>query len=374
MLFRSRVCSVLCLPLRRQEAVQGLLYLEHALTPQAFTAGRIALLRHLASQAVISLENARLYAEVQQAEAALRQANEALEARVEARTHELKQAQASLVETARRVGMAEVASNVLHDVGNTLTSLIVDTEQMSAAVKASRMDRVAKVFALLTEHREHLAEFVTRDARGQQLFAYLPGLAAELEQERETLRRNLAAMSANVQRVRTIIHLQQDYPRATLLLEECALAEVLDEALRLQAGALGQAHVRVFKEVAPLPRVKVDRHRLIQILLNLLSNARQAMEGTAPERRSLWLRVRAESTSLVLQVEDTGHGIAPEVRERLFTQGFTTRKDGHGIGLHSSALAARLMGGQLGLDSPGPGRGTTATLVLPFPGLGVGGV
>ena len=363
----TQTCSVLCLPVQRQEKLHGLLYLENALTPHAFRPGHITLLQHLASQAAISMENARLYADVQQAEAALRHANEELERRVEERTRELKQAQARLVETARMAGMAEVASNVLHDVGNTLTSLVVDTEQMHTAVKASRVDRVSKVFSLLEAHREDLSDFVTHDVRGRQLFAYLPGLAAELTQERELLLRGLKGMSRNVERVRTIIHLQQDYPKATLLEEECELSEVMEEALRLQAGALRQAGVRVLMELAPLPRVTLDRHRLIQILLNLLSNARQSMEATEPGRRSLWLRLGADAEWIRIQVEDTGQGIAPEARGRLFNQGFTTRKEGHGIGLHSSALSARLMGGQLTLDSEGPGRGAIATLVLPFP-------
>ena len=362
----SQARAVLCLPLQRQEQFHGLLYLENALTTGAFRPGRITLLRHLASQAAISVENARLYAEVRQAEAALRQANEELERRVEERTRELKQAQAHLVETARSVGMAEVASNVLHDVGNTLTSIVVDTEQMHRSVEASRVDRVEKVFKLLAEHRPHLSEFVNHDERGQQLFTYLPGLAAELMQERESLRQGLGTLGRNVERVRTIIQLQQTYATSSLLVEECELAEVLEEALRLQGGALRQAGVRVEKEVAPLPLVKLDSHRLLQILLTLLSNARQALEEVAPGQRMLWLRLQREGEWIRLQVRDNGQGIAPEVTPRLFNHGFTTRKGGHGIGLHSSALAARLMGGQLRLESAGPGQGATATLELPL--------
>jgi predicted ATPase/signal transduction histidine kinase len=358
--------SLLCLPLLRKERLHGVLYLENALTPQAFRPGRITLLQHLATQAAISLENARLYGDVQQAESALRQANEQLERRVEERTRELKQAQASLVETARMVGMAEVAANVLHDVGNTLTSLVVDTEQLHALVAGSRVDRVAKVSALLDAHRDRLPDFLLHDARGRQVLTYLSGLSTELVQEQDALRQGLRAMSRNVERVRTIIHLQQDYPKATLLEEECDLAEVVDEALRLQSGALRQAGVRVTRDLASVPRVKVDRHRLLQILLNLLSNARQAMESVDVARRELRLRLEDDTRGgLRLRVTDSGQGIAPEVRGRLFTQGFTTRAGGHGIGLHASALSARLMGGELTLDSEGPGLGATATLVLP---------
>ncbi|MDY7232942.1 trifunctional serine/threonine-protein kinase/ATP-binding protein/sensor histidine kinase [Hyalangium rubrum] len=362
----GRVGSLLCLPLERKGAFYGLMYLENALTTEAFNPTRIPLLQHLASQAVISMDNARLYAEVRQAEAALRQANEELESRVEERTRELREAQSRLVETARMVGKTEVASSVLHDVGNALTSLVVDTDELRHTVATSRTGRVEQVVKLLENHRDNLADFLTQDPRGRQLFTYLSGLAGELAQEREALRQGMEDMTRNVDRVRSIIQMQQAYAKATLLVEECDLAEVLEDALRLQAGALQHAGVKVLKELSPLPRMRVDRHRLLQILLNLLANARQAMDTVEPGQRQVRLRLYVEEGWIHYQVVDNGKGIAPEVREQLFTQGFTTRKEGHGIGLHSSALAAKLMGARLTLESAGQGLGATATLKLPI--------
>ncbi|MFL5344519.1 MAG: AAA family ATPase [Hyalangium sp.] len=363
---QSHARSVLCLPLKRKQ-IHGVLYLENSLATGAFSPGRIALLQHLASHAVISLENAQLYSEVQQAETALRQANEELEARVEERTRELRQAQARLVETARLVGMAEVASNVLHEVGNTLNSLVVATESLRNEVAASRVVRVEQVASLLEEHQHKLPEFLTQDPRGLQMVPYLTSLAGTLKQEQVDLQESLRDMTRHVERVRAIVHLQQTYARSTLLEEECDLAEVVEEALRLQHSALHQAGVQVTTELEPI-RMRVDRHRLLQILLNLLSNARQALESVPPGRRLLGLRLRREGEWLHLQIEDNGQGIAPEARSQLFSQGFTTRKDSHGLGLHSSALAAQLMGGQLTLESAGPGQGATATLRLPTSG------
>ncbi|HEX8700039.1 MAG TPA: ATP-binding protein, partial [Myxococcaceae bacterium] len=362
----ARTGSLLCMPLRRKEQFFGVLYLENALTTEAFNPNRITLLQHLASQATISLENARLYSEVRQAEAALRKANEELESRVEERTRELKQAQSRLMETARMVGKAEVASSVLHDVGNALTSLVVDADEMRQTISTSRLDRVEHVASMLQEHRDRLAEFLTQDPRGQHLLTYLSELGGDLAQERLALRQGMEDMSRNVARVRSIIQTQQAYAKATLLIEECNLAELMDEVLSLQAGALQQAGVRVVKELTELPKVRVDRHRLLQIVLNLVANARQAMDGIAQEERLLRLRLWRDDAWIHIQVVDRGKGIAPEVKQHLFTQGFTTRKEGHGIGLHSSALAARLMGCQLSLESPGLGQGAIATLKLPL--------
>jgi signal transduction histidine kinase len=141
---------------------------------------------------------------------------------------------------------------------------------------------------------------------------------------------------------------------------------LVDEALRLQQGALFQAGITVSREVQALPPVKTDKHKVLTILLNLLSNARQAIEAHPQDAPHLTVRAALEDGWVRLQVVDTGVGIAPDIRERLFTQGFTTRTEGHGIGLHSSALSAQLMGGRLTLDSEGLGHGTTATLLIPF--------
>jgi predicted ATPase/signal transduction histidine kinase len=358
--------SLLCLPLSRGETLGGVLYLENDLATEAFSPSRMALLEHLASQAAISVENARLYEEVRRAETALRQSNDELERRVEERTRELKQAQSHLMETARVVGMAEIASNILHEAGNALTSVVVDSDLLRRTVEDSRMGRVKQVAEMLEERQGDLADFLTQDPRGSLLPGYLSSLAEELLQERAALQQGLEDLDGHVSRVRTIIQMQRAYAKSMVLTDECDLAVLVEEALRLHRVASRQSPVPITKELAVLPLVKVDRHRLLQILLNLLSNARSALEPVPEAERYMGVRLAVEGGWIRIQVVDNGEGLAPEVREHLFTQGFSTRKDGYGYGLHASALAARLMGGRLTLESEGPGKGAVATFELPF--------
>jgi predicted ATPase/signal transduction histidine kinase len=358
--------SVLCLPLVRQEELRGVLYLENSLASNAFTPARLSLLGYLASQAAISIENARLYADIQHAEAALRRANDELEKRVEERTRELQQAQTQLVDTARAAGMAEVATNVLHNVGNVLTSAIINVQVLTQTVGASRMGRVKQVSALIEEHQSTLADFLTRDPRGLRLPGYLSGLADELLLEQAMLREGLDAMNRHIEHIRAIVQVQQTYARTTLLTEECDLAGLIEDALSIQLPALKRHGVNMVRELSPLPKVRVDRHKVLQILINLISNARNAMASVPGDQRHLHVRLDAVGNTARIQVVDNGMGIAPEFRERLFSQGFTTREGGHGLGLHSSSLAARMMGGSLTLESEGPGKGATATLKLPL--------
>jgi predicted ATPase/signal transduction histidine kinase len=363
---RGRARSVLCLPLLRQGDFRGVLYLENGLVTNAFTPSRLSLLGHLASQAAISIENAQLYAEVQRAEVALRSANDDLERRVEERTLELKQAQARLVDSARGAGMAEVAANVLHNVGNVLTSAVINLQTMVETVKASRLGRIRQVAHLLEEHHGGLAEFFTRDPRGTQLPAYLSALGDELLREQRTLQESMEAMGKHIEHIRVIVQIQQTYARNTLVLEDCELSTLIEDALSIQLPSLQRHGITITRELSPLPTLRLDKHKVVQILVNLFSNAKNAMLVLPREQRHLHVRLTAEDTSAHIQVVDNGMGIAPEIRERLFSQGFTTREGGHGLGLHSSALAAKMLGGSLTLESDGPGRGATATLTLPL--------
>jgi len=137
----------------------------------------------------------------------------------------------------------------------------------------------------------------------------------------------------------------------------------------MNAGALTRHNVEVVKNVAELPTLPLDRHRLLQILVNLISNAKQAMDGASDQSPCITLGaalVDVEARPVLrITVADNGEGIAPENLIRVFAHGFTTRKNGHGFGLHSCVLAAQEMGGTLTARSDGFGRGATFILEVP---------
>ncbi|WP_224243822.1 trifunctional serine/threonine-protein kinase/ATP-binding protein/sensor histidine kinase [Hyalangium gracile] len=363
---RGLARSVLCLPLLRGEQFLGVLYLENDLSPRAFTAASLTLMGHLASQAAISLENARQHADVQRSEAALRRANDELKQRLEERTWELQQAQARPPDPHRDAVHSEMAASMLHNVGNVLTSAVVNLHKVREQLDASRMGRLKQVAALMEEHREDLADFLTRDSQGTQLAGYLIGLADELVREHSTLRAGTGELGKQIEHLRAIIQVQHAYARSSLLPEECDLARIVEDALSIQMPALQRHGVAVTRELKVLSKVRLDKHRVLQILINLISNARNAMNEMPESRRQLHVRLDVKGDTARIQVVDTGMGIAPEHRERLFSQGFTTREDGQGLGLHSSALAAKTLGGRLTLESEGPGKGAVATLELPL--------
>ncbi|HZH77568.1 MAG TPA: ATP-binding protein, partial [Archangium sp.] len=304
--------------------------------------------------------------EVQKREVALRQANEGLEQRVDERTRELKDVHRQLVQVARQAGRAEVATSVLHNVGNVLNS--VHTSAMLAKERLSglQVEHVGQVATLLQERQSDLGTFLTQDERGRNVMPFLNQLGQHLQNEcRETLSL-LDEVGRYTEHIGTIVKLQQNYTRTPRLNESADLAELLEDALRINSAGLTRHEVRVERQLSPVPQLITDKHKVLMILVNLISNAKYALDETPEETRCLTLRMEAPTSDRIrIMVRDNGMGIAPELLTRIFQYGFTTRDEGHGFGLHSSALAAQELGGTLTAHSEGPGRGATFTLELP---------
>jgi len=137
----------------------------------------------------------------------------------------------------------------------------------------------------------------------------------------------------------------------------------------MNALAIERHGVQLVREYSRSPAVLVEKHKVLQILVNLIRNAKYALDERGHSDKRLTLRVGVNGNDMVkILVIDNGVGIPPENLERIFAHGFTTKKHGHGFGLHSSVLAAKEMGGTLTVHSDGPGTGATFTLELPCQG------
>jgi two-component system NtrC family sensor kinase len=305
--------------------------------------------------------------ELAQANEALRQAQGGLEARVRERTQELKETQRRAVELARQAGMAELATNVLHNVGNVLNSINTSSQILGERLRELRVEPLLKVSTLLGEQRASLAAFFSEDGRGRRLPQYLDKLGQHLASDRAEMLEMTGEMQRHVEHIRAIVQLQQTYAMSSNIVEVTSLEELVEDALRMSEAALGRHGITVERQFVPLPRMMLDKHKMLQIILNLVSNAKYALSIRPPGQRRLTLKVDHPTQERIrMQVSDNGIGIPRELLTKIFQHGFTTRHDGHGFGLHSCAIAARALGGSLEAHSEGPGMGATFTLELPF--------
>lgn len=272
-----------------------------------------------------------------------------------------------LADTSRRAGMAEVASGVLHNVGNVLNSVNVSCTVIGEILTQSRVSTLARVAGLLHEQSDDLAGFFARDPRAPVVPRFIRELSDELEEEKRSAHGELQALIKNVAHIKHIVVMQQNYASLGGVTEPIKPAEVMEDAIRLHETALTRSGISIIREFDEVPSVQGDRNRVLQILVNLVRNATRALSDSGRPDKRLTLAIHADGGQRVtMSVIDNGTGISAEHLPRIFSYGFTTKHDGHGFGLHSGAAAAREMGGSLSVKSEGTGKGAAFHLVLPF--------
>jgi len=282
--------------------------------------------------------------------------------RAEASLHDLHK---KLMEASRQAGMAEIATNVLHNVGNVLNSVNVSAAMVVTLIRKSKLKNLPKVVGLLRENEANLGAFFSQDPRAGKLPSYLDQLAGLLEQEQSTTLKELAELQKNIEHIKEIVALQQSYAKVSGVLESLQIRDVVEEALRMNASALARRGIQVARDYGEVPPITTEKHKVLQILINLIRNAQYACDQSGQAGKLMTMRVVQAGERIRISVSDNGMGIPAENLTRIFNHGFTTRKDGHGFGLHGGALTAKELGGVLSVHSDGPGRGAVFTLELP---------
>ena len=269
-----------------------------------------------------------------------------------------------LVKASREAGMAEVASGVLHNVGNVLNSLNVSTNIAADKLHHMRLRGLEHSVRLLKEHAHDLSTFLSKDSKGKRLPDYLEKLLKHLITEHSVIDAEFQTIKTNLQHIKQVIAAQQSYTSVPHVSEPVVIPDLIEDALMMTIAA--HDRVAIARDFETMPEVMLDRHKVLQILVNLLRNAKQSLDQHAGPKV---LRIRACSTpnnTLRIEIEDSGVGIPPETQGRIFEYGFSTKKDGHGIGLHISALVAKSLGGSINFNSPGAGNGACFVLTLPM--------
>ncbi|HEV2456690.1 MAG TPA: HAMP domain-containing sensor histidine kinase, partial [Verrucomicrobiae bacterium] len=230
-----------------------------------------------------------------------------------------------------------------------------------------KIQNIGQVARLLREHANDLGDYLTKDPKGRQLPDYLAKLATHLGSEQTLILKEIGFVRTKIEHIKQIVATQQSYGKVMGLAESIRVDDLVEDVLRIQAVELAEHQVNVRREYAPkMPEIVVDKHKVLQILLNLLSNAKHACIDSETTPKEVNIRVINGSGRIQVTVSDNGVGIPPMNLKKIFSHGFTTRKNsGHGFGLHGSALAAKELGGSLEANSEGPGKGATFVLEIP---------
>ena len=272
-----------------------------------------------------------------------------------------------LMSTSRMAGMAEVATGVLHNVGNVLNSVSVSATVVAERLRRSKVTKLQRAITILREQNANLAEFLANDPKGKLLPEYLATITEQMAGEQVRLLDQMDAVGQHIEHIKEIVAMQQSYAKVSGVYEVLSLVALVEDALRMNMAAFDRHGITLVREFAEsIPSVCVDRHKVLQILINVFRNAKYAMDEQDPPSKRLIVRVGLATPQRArITIIDNGIGIARENLTRIFNHGFTTKKHGHGFGLHSGANAAKEMGGTLTASSEGIGKGAEFTLELP---------
>jgi len=315
------------------------------------------------------VRGAREMAALAHRQAELEASHHRVEAEVVRQTKRLEAVSQELVSTARRAGMADVATGVLHNVGNVLNSINVSACMVADKLRKSELPGLAKAGDLLRSNQNDLAAFLTSDAHGKHLPKFIMEVADCLGQEQAVILSELRTLGQGLEHIKHIVATQQEHAKSNTLRVRITPAEVVEEAIRMDLGTASGGGIQIVREFEPIEAVAIDKHKVIQILINLLSNAKRAVQAAGRPAKQVTITTRRVNSTgtprLIFQVRDNGIGISAENLTCIFSHGFTTNQDGHGFGLHSAANVAGEMGGVVTVASDGPGTGSCFTLEIP---------
>jgi PAS domain S-box-containing protein len=279
---------------------------------------------------------------------------------------ELERVHKELVTASREAGMAEVATNVLHNVGNILNSVNISASLVAERLRQSKAPGISRLAELLAEQGDRLGQFIAEDPRGKRVPEYMAALGEQIAADQRSALEELALLRENLEHIKDTVNMQQSYAKLCGVTETVEVVDLVEDSLRLNAGAFARHGVTLHREFGAVPLINVDKHKVLQILVNLVRNAKYACDDSGRSDKQITLRIAPVAAGVSVMVQDNGIGIPRENMSRLFQHGFTTRAAGHGFGLHSGALAAQELGGTLRAESEGEGRGACFTLELPL--------
>ncbi len=295
----------------------------------------------------------------------LHQLNETLEEKVYERTRELKEMNEKIGDISRSAGMAEVANGVLHNVGNVLNSVNVSASMLRELARKTKAHNLSRVVKMLKENKSNIGEYISSDSKGKQIPDFLSLLDGQLDEERRTMFKELDELSNSIDHIKNVVSMQQSYAGSYGVREQIHLPDLVEDAIKINMEGMARRGIRLIKKYEDVPLVYLDKHKVLQIIINIISNAKHALTDSDNAEKILQLFVVQRNKELVVEVKDTGIGISEEDLAHLFEYGFKKRRGGHGYGLHHSGIVANELGGKITVESEGLGKGAIFRLILP---------
>lgn len=271
-----------------------------------------------------------------------------------------------LIVSARRAGMADIATSILHNIGNAVNTTNTSIFMLNEKIQKSGLENLEKLYQLLEANKDNLGQFFATE-QGKQVIPFLNKLIESWDKEKQSMLEEVKSLTTNLSHVKEIIEKQNLLGTRLLVVEVVSMPSLIEDAISLCKVSSVKVPVEIIRDFKPLKKIVVDRVMLLQIIVNLIVNGLESVSESKRADKKIVISVFEKNAEYyAIEVKDNGRGISKENLEKIFLYGFTTKQKGHGFGLHNSALAAKDMGGKLEVASFGEHQGATFTLILPY--------
>ncbi len=272
-----------------------------------------------------------------------------------------------LVHEARKAGMADVATSVLHNIGNVLNSVNVICTFLIDTLANSQFSNLSRVLTLLEQNKAKLGSFFIEHPQGKHVLEFIKLLADGWESDQKLMMGELKALGEHIQHIKNIVMTQQSYGGYLGVTESVNISGLLEDAIVITSpGQANKEEIKFIRKYDFNEPIVIDKMKVSQLLVNIIKNARESIIESNLPQKEITIATSKNENFLVISISDTGLGIDKKNLTSMFAYGFTTKKEGHGFGLHISALSAKEMGGSLRAESEGLGKGATFILKLPL--------
>ena len=280
---------------------------------------------------------------------------------------ELRDTQKTLVEVAHRAGMAEIATGILHNVGNVLNSVKVSSQILKERIKKSKINSLQKALNLMKQHTDDLGNYISSDEKGKMLPTYLLEVGKVLEKEQDTSLKELSNLHSGINHIEEIVSVQQNYAGVSGIVESISLSKMMDDVLRMYQETFIKYKIKVIKDYKETPPISIEKGKLMQVFVNLLKNAQESLMLKGDEDKTITINISEdkEKKSQIIEIIDNGIGIPKDNLDKIFSYGFTTKKGSKGFGLHTSALTMAELKGKLTAESDGVNKGAKFNVIVP---------
>lgn len=287
-----------------------------------------------------------------------------LENKVQERTMELQEAQDTMIKQAHEAGMAEMAVGILHNIGNAITPAKINNILLLNRLRTNSLTNDVK--KAMTDISAALKAPETIDAEeNQRLLAIAELLPQTIEDEYEYVAKAVESVFQKHEHIESIISMQLRYARSNKGIEEVDINALINDALQMLKESIENRKIIIKRYLGNIPPAIIEKGKMMQIVINLIKNAYEAMDNENLHLRILSVRTYVDQGYVVFAVQDTGEGFSAEEKHKLFHFGYTTKKLGSGFGLHSCANYLIANHGKIEAFSGGKGKGATFVVNVP---------